>query len=225
MVSQFRYLTLKERVYKDLLELIVAGDIPLGSQIDEREIAQKLSVSRTPLREAIGTLAKEGLVEYRPYRGNFVRSFTAEEVDDLYEVRKVLEGLAVRLAVKRLSDQDVEDLAAILDELETALEQNDLDLFSAADRRFHEAIAALSGNATLIDSLNRLGLQVRILRYVANRDAEVIRRTALERPRILAALRARDAELAAGLMEAHIEGVRRSVVAQIEARESEGGNL
>ena len=224
-MSTFRYLTLKERVYKDLLELIVAGDIPLGSQIDEREIAQQLSVSRTPLREAIGTLVKEGLVEYRPYRGNFVRSFTAEEVSDLYEVRKVLEGLAVRLAVKRLSDQDVEDLGAILDELETALEQNDLDLFSAADRRFHEAIATLSGNATLIESLNRLGLQVRILRYVANRDAEVIRRTALERPRILAALKARDAEQAAQLMEVHIEGVRRSVVAQIEAREREGGDL
>ncbi len=225
MVSQFRYLTLKERVYKDLLELIVAGDIPLGSQIDEREIAQKLSVSRTPLREAIGTLVKEGLVEYRPYRGNFVRSFTAEEVDDLYEVRKVLEGLAVRLAVSRFSNKDVEDLAAILDELETALEQNDLDLFSAADRRFHGAIAALSGNGTLIDALNRLGLQVRILRYVANRDAEVIRRTALERPRILAALKTRDADLAAQLMEAHIEGVRRSVVAQIEAREREGEDL
>lgn len=223
-MSSLRHLTLKEHVYHRLLNSIISGDIPLGSQIDERKVAEMLSISRTPLREAIGTLVEEGLVEYRPYRGNFVRRFTAKQVNDLYEVRKALEGLAVRLAVTNLSDADLSGLVSTLEDVKIALEQNDLDEFSAADRRFHESIAQLSRNETLVESLNRLGLHIQVIRNIANRDPDVVERTSHERPRILEALKARDAELAAHLMAEHIEGIRRSVVAQVETYERSGTN-
>lgn len=218
-MSELGYPTLKERVYHTLRELIASGEIPPGSQIDERELAERLSISRTPLREAVGTLAREGVVEYRPYRGHFVRVFTAKEVSDLYEVRKVLEALAVRLAVQKLSDESLTSLLTILDEVHLALEQEDMKKLSQADRKFHSTIAQLSCNETLIDSLNRLGLQISIIRTIAHRDAGVVERTTRERPRIVAALKLRDAELAAKLMEEHIEGVRQSVVSQLDARE------
>src|SRR5262245_15354514 len=81
-----RHLTLRERIYEELVRMIVSGDLPSGAPIDERMLVERLAVSRTPFREAIGTLEKEGLVEIRPYRGFFVRSFSREQINDLYEL-------------------------------------------------------------------------------------------------------------------------------------------
>ena len=106
-VGKIEHYPLNRRIYYKVRELIESGVIPPGAQLDERALANDLSVSRTPLREAIATLVEEGLVERRPYRGNFVRMFTAKQVDDLYEVRKALEGLAIRLAVLRLTEEEL----------------------------------------------------------------------------------------------------------------------
>ena len=211
------YPTLKERVYYRVRDLVVSGAIPAGNQIDERLLAEQLQVSRTPLREAISTLAREGIIEYRPYKGSFVRTFTAEEVRNLFEVRKALEALAVRLAVTHLTNSGLDSLLGILDDVQAALDTNDLDLFNQADQRFHATIAQLSRNQTLVDQLDRLGLQVQMVRTIANRDPGLVERTMDERPKILAAIKTRNAQLAADLMERHIEGVCAAVTSQLEA--------
>lgn len=220
MRNKLEHNPLNRRIYYKVRELIASGAIPAGAQLDERTLANDLSVSRTPLREAIATLVEEGLVERRPYRGNFVRTFTAKQVNDLYQVRKTLEGLAVRLAVSRLTEEALTQLRFILNETQEALEQGDMVSYSVADQRFHNAIAQLSDNEILLEALGRLQRQIQIVRMGANRDPQVVTRTAIERPRILAALEARDGELAAQLMEEHIEGVRRSVIALIEESET-----
>lgn len=220
MINKLDHEPLNRRIYYRVRELIESGTIAPGTQLDERSLAQDLAVSRTPLREAIATLVEEGLVERRPYRGNFVRTFTARQVNDLYEVRKALEALATRLAVPRLSEDALAHIGIILDEAQKALEQGDVLGYSLADQRFHNAIAQASENEILIESLGRLKRQIQLVRLTANRDPHVVERTALERPRILAALQARDAQLAAQLMEEHIEGVRRSVIAQLTASEA-----
>lgn len=211
--------TLNHRVYRQVRELVVAGDIAPGAQLEEQTLADRMGVSRTPLREAIAQLVTEGLVENRPYRGNFVRAFTARQVRDLYEVRKTLEGCAVRLAVPRLTAPHLATLRDILADVQRALDTGELTWYSTADRRFHNTLASYSENQTLIDCLERLGSQIQVVRTMANDDPATVRRTAFERPHILAALEARDAEAAARLMEGHIEGVCHAVVAQIEARE------
>ncbi|HZT98436.1 MAG TPA: GntR family transcriptional regulator [Ktedonobacteraceae bacterium] len=216
MAEKLEHYTLNQRIYYKVRELIESGAIPAGAQLDERTLAQDLAVSRTPLREAIATLVEEGLVERRPYRGNFVRTFTARQVNDLYQVRQALEGLAIRLAVPRITADDLEQIRAILDSCQDALERDDMAAYSAADQRFHDSIARLSDNEVLIESLDRLRRQIQLVRIQANRDADVVQRTALERPLILAALEDRDADLAARLLEEHIDGVRSSVVALIE---------
>lgn len=209
-------ITLNERVYARLRGSLAGGKLMSNSRLDEEALGRELGVSRTPIREAIGKLTKEGFVEYRPYQGNFVRSFSAAQVNDLYTVRQTLESLAVRLAVPRLSDADIRRLIDILREAEMALESGDMLAYSAADRHFHRAIAEYSGNETLLESLDRLSVQVQIIRTVANHDPGVAARTAGERPRIVAALAARDAERAAALMAEHIDGVRQAVVMQLE---------
>ncbi len=208
--------TLNQSVHHRLRSMIESGALEPGSRLDEKALSESLGVSRTPLREAIGKLAQEGLVEHRPYRGNFVRSFTPKQVGDLYEVRKALEGLAVRLAVANMSCEDVNALRGILDAVQEALDRGDMDGYASADQRFHATLARLSGNEVLVEALERLRHRIQMVRAFANRDPDVVQRTAHERPRIVAALEARDGELASRLMEEHIEGVRRSVVAQLE---------
>ena len=208
--------TLNHSIYESLREMIATGRLVTGFRIDERAISEQLGVSRTPLREAIAKLAKEGLIEQRPYRGNFVRAFSPKQVNDLYETRMVLEGLAARRAVANLTDEGLAELTQTLDNIQTALVQGDMAAFSAADQRFHSTIARLSGNETVIESLERLRAQVQLVRLAANRDPGLVERTARERPEILAALRERDTDRAARLMEEHIDGVRRTVLKQLE---------
>ncbi|MEZ4834699.1 MAG: GntR family transcriptional regulator [Caldilineaceae bacterium] len=208
--------TLNQQVYTRLQEMIRSGSFRLGEQLDERTLATDLEVSRTPIREAISQLVREGIVEYRPYRGNFIRKFTVKQVNDLFLVRAALEALAVRLAMPKISQEVDIKLRQILDRVHQALEVNDITAYSDADREFHETLIHLTGNETLIDSLDRLGFKIQMIRTIANRDPHVVERTHQERPRILAALESRDADLAAKLMEEHIDGVRKAVIAQLQ---------
>lgn len=212
--------TVNGLVFVKLRDLITNGEIPLGERLDERALAQAMGISRTPLREAIGRLANEGLVEHRPYRGNFVRTFTAEQVANLYDVRKTLEAMAIRLAVTHLSDENLDRLRSILDDVRQCLANDDLVAFGEADRRFHRAIAELSRNETLIDTLERLNVHIQMVRTIANRDPDVVARTTKERKNILSALESRDADAAAELIAEHIEGVKQAVMRQFAEGET-----
>jgi DNA-binding GntR family transcriptional regulator len=223
-MASLQYQTLNQQVYSRLQTMILSGVLRLGEQLDERTLAADLEVSRTPIREAIGQLVKEGIIEYRPYRGSFIRTFTIKEVNDLFLVRAALEALAVRLAMPKISQEVADNIHQILDRVHEALEQEDMVAYSNADREFHETIMRLTGNETLIDSLNRLSFQIQMIRTIANRDPHVVERTHHERPLILAALEARDGELAAKLMEEHINGVRKAVVVQLESLEKAKSN-
>jgi DNA-binding GntR family transcriptional regulator len=215
-----RHKTLRERIYEEIVRLIVAGELPSGASIDERSMIERLDVSRTPFREAIGTLAKEGLVEIRPYKGFYVRSFSLKEIEDLYELRKELEGFATRLAVERLADADVEKLERILDNAVSALRRRDMAAYADHDREFHETIAGLSGNVALIETLARLDLQIQICRLIANEDRDFADRAVQERDEILTAFRARDAAGAADVMRNHIADVKAAVVERYRERET-----
>ena len=209
-MTALQHQTLVERIHERLSAMLAAGELVPGSRLDERALADAMRVSRTPLREAIGRLTREGLVEHRPYRGAFVRTLSATEVSEIYEVRRVLEGLAVRLAVPLLTDADIDEVHAALEATERTLAGGDLVGYAAADQRFHDLFIRVAGNGTLSETLARLRLQIQSIRLVANRDPTIVARTAVERPLIVAALEARDAETAARLMEEHIVGVGRS---------------
>ncbi|MCZ7911549.1 GntR family transcriptional regulator [Agrobacterium leguminum] len=204
--------TLRERIYEEIVRLIVSGELPSGVSIDEKLLTERLQVSRTPFREAIGTLAKEGLIEIKPYRGFFVRSFSRKEIEDLYELRKTLECFAVELAVPQMSDTHIAGFERILDEAVAALRRGDLQTYGMRDREFHETIAELSGSAPLIETLARLALQIQICRAIANESKEFAERAAQERDDILQAFRARDIPRAKALMHAHISDVQQAVL-------------
>jgi len=211
MAMDVKLSTLRSRTYEALLDLILSGELPAGSTLDERALAERLGVSRTPFREAVAMLAREGLVDIRPYRGFLVHLPDPKEIDDLYQLRRVLESFGVRLAVEHISNADIAQLEKVLDAAVAALEAGDIEAYGVHDARFHARLVELSGNEPLMQTLERLSLRIQMGRTAANRVAHFAEDAAKERDAILAALRARDADGAAALMDAHIAHVQRAV--------------
>jgi len=215
-----RHQTLGERVYHEILRRVVDGRLPIGSKLDENELAATLNVSRTPVREAITKLIGNGLLVYQPYRGNSIRSFTAKEAFDLYEVRKLLEMHAVRLATTLATPQSIAGLRQAIAAVDTALQEGDLVAYSLADQHFHNELAQRSRNKTLIETLEHLQGQIQLIRVIANRDPSVLEITAMERPTIIDAMAEGNAELAAQLMEEHISLVQERVTRVLQELET-----
>jgi DNA-binding GntR family transcriptional regulator len=158
--EKLRKRTLPERIYEEVVRLILAGELPSGGWVDEKRVIDKLRVSRTPFREAIGILAKGGLVEIKPYRGFYVRSFSRSETADLYELFKRLECFAVELSVPQMSDCDIRRFEDMLIEAGAALQRGDAKTYAMRDREFYENLAEQPENSALIEALARVALQI-----------------------------------------------------------------
>jgi len=204
--------TVNQRVYERLRDHILAGGIALGERLDERLLAERMHVSRTPIRDAVGKLVKEGLVEHRAYQGNFVRSFTVQEVTDLYELREELEAMAARLAAGRRTDEDLAELGDLVGSAAAARKKSDMTAFADADRRFHALITRMARNSALTTALGQLEQQIRLARNLANQDAGTVDRTVSERMRIAEAIATGDADGAARAMREHVRDVGATVL-------------
>ncbi len=204
--------TLRERIYEEVVRLIVSGELPSGGWVDEKLVIKRLRVSRTPFREAIGTLAKGGLIEIKPYRGFFVRSFSRSETADLYELYKQLESFAVELAVPQMSDRDIRRFENMLVEAVAALQRGDIKTYAMRDREFYETIAQQSGNAALIDALARCALQIQLCGTITSASREFAERTAHGYDDIIQAFKARDTPRAAFLVRGLVGHAQEAVL-------------
>jgi len=213
-LEKLRKKTLRERIHDEIVRLIVSGELPSGEWVDEKQVIGRLQVSRTPFREAIGILAKGGLVEIKPYRGFYVRSFSRNETADLYELYKRLECFAVELAVPQMSDYDIRRFEDMLSDAMVALKQGDIETYAMRDREFHESVARQSGNSALIETLARFTLQIQLCGGIANVSREFAERAAHACDDIIQAFKARDTPRAAFLMCAHISHVQEAILAR-----------
>jgi DNA-binding GntR family transcriptional regulator len=221
-VTRVQHKTLEERVYEELVRLIADASLEPGTQLDEQELAAGLGVSRTPLRAALSRLVQEGLAVAVPYRGTFVRRFTAREIDELYEVRTVLEQLAARRAAERIDAQQLAALELTVEATEAARARDDVAAVNAADAEFHRLIALAADNRLLVDMLDSLRLRVQGLRSVAT-AAWRPRRQRANRRQIVGALSRRDGEAAARLMDEHLQPVRQAVLSHLVSDASADG--
>jgi GntR family transcriptional regulator, rspAB operon transcriptional repressor len=200
----FDNLTLWQRVYDHLRDEIMADRLPPGTELSEVALSRELSVSRGPIREAMGRLAAEGLVTVRPRRGAEVRAITPGELVDSYQVREALEVLAVRLATPRITESDLERLEELVDSMATHSRNDAVADFFAANVVFHQLLCELSGNKKLQEVHHRLAseigrFQAQTLALRGNLEGSVNEHRA-----ILAAMRLGDAEKAAALTAAHV---------------------
>jgi DNA-binding GntR family transcriptional regulator len=213
-LEKLRKKTLRERIYEEVVRLIISGELPSGGWVDEKQVIKRLRVSRTPFREALGTLAKGGLIEIKPYRGFYVRSFSRDETADLYELYKRLECFAVELAVPQMSDRDIRRFENILAETVVALQRGDMKTYAMRGRKFYETVAEQSGNSALIETLARFALQIQLCGTIESVSREFAERAAHGCDDIIQAFKARDTPRAAFLVHAHISHVQQLILAR-----------
>jgi DNA-binding GntR family transcriptional regulator len=182
--------------------------------VDEKRVIDKLRVSRTPFREAIGILAKGGLVEIKPYRGVYVRSFSRDETTDLYELYKRLEGFAVELAVLRMSDHDIGRFENTLTEAAAALQRGDTKAYAMRDQEFYENIVEQSENSALIEVLAPVALQIQLCGTITSASPEFGERAAHGCDDIIQAFKARDTPRAAFLVRGRISHAQEAILAR-----------
>lgn len=195
--------SLAERAYEQLKAMTVTYQFRPGERLAELDLAKRLKVSRTPIREALNRLVTEGFLTFTPNRGFQCRPLDAKEIFDLYEVRRALEAASVRLAVERASDDDLADLARFVKRSRGVPESASVMDLVRLDEEFHERIAVLSGNAELLRILQNINARIRFCRWI---DMENGRRakTQNEHAHVLDLLVARDAEGCAKAINAHI---------------------
>lgn len=216
--------SLAEQIANRLRRDILRGNLLPGMSVKERDIAADIGVSRTPIREAIRILSKEGLVELRPSRSPIVAVSDISEVSDQAEVLIALEKLSAELACKKATDAEIENLSNINAYMSENFDRTDpLDMFEI-DMSFHMAIAAASGNKALATTHGTFLRRLWRARYLSaiqkrNRDRVVTHHTA-----ILNALRARDSVAARNAIDNHLQYLAediRSVIEQETATVSE----
>lgn len=171
-VNMNEYLPLRDVVFNTLRQAILRGELKPGERLMEIQLANKLGVSRTPIREAIRKLELEGLVLMIPRKGAEVAEITEKNMLDVLEVRKALEELSVQLACDRISKGQIEELKVAAKEFQQVLKSGDVTRIAEADVKFHDIIFAATDNQRLISLLNNLREQMYRFRveYLKQKD-------------------------------------------------------
>lgn len=193
-----------ERVYRALKDLAVNYHFRPGAKVNEVDLARRLNVSRTPVREAINRLVQDGFMTFTPNKGFFAREISPAQVRDLYELRAGIEVTAVRLACRRAEEADITALAQSWTRAIDASGDYDFDLIADADEAFHLRIAELSANQQIVQALDAINAQIRMFRRVDQESRGRRGDTQREHLDLLTALAERDAERAAATMEKHV---------------------
>ncbi|WP_226575749.1 GntR family transcriptional regulator [Acuticoccus sediminis] len=201
--------TLGDRVYGQLLDAIMTGEIPLGAKIREIELAQRFGVSRGPLREAIRRLEERRIVVRTAHVGARVNELTSQALLELFYVREAMEGMAARLASERMSDREIAELGALLEHHAEVVERSDIYAQPSSDRDFHYLIAKGARNDLIEGLLCRdLYQLLRIYRFKHSAQPGRAQRALLEHQRIAGAIADRDGDLSEILMRRHIRAAR-----------------
>lgn len=199
--------TVTEQVYELLRSRITSGLYPGGTHLVERQLAAELQVSKTPVRESLTRLEKEGLVECEPGRGMRVRSLEPAEVLDMLELREVLEGFAAEKAAGLVSAKELADLESIIDSSEH-LELTDVGTYKKLDEAFHRALWRASRNRRVQDLMTLLLDQIRMVMTTTMGLPGRRIDSPIEHRRILTALKAGDSDAAGTHARAHIRNAR-----------------
>ncbi|NNF24859.1 MAG: GntR family transcriptional regulator [Rhodobacteraceae bacterium] len=193
-----------DEIASELENMILEAKFNDGERLDEVQLADRFSVSRTPIREALQRLAQSGLVEQIPRRGVFVRQPGAIELLEMFEVMGELEAACARLAAVRITDEALEELAHTNARCEAVVAAQDAERYYAENERFHRIIYKQSGNGFLEGETMRLQRRLKPFRRLQLRLRGRLRQSMSEHESIVTALTNGDADAAAELMRNHV---------------------
>ncbi len=212
-----------ETAYQILFEKIISKAFFPGQRLDLAFIEAQLGISRMPLRLALHRLEHEKLVEIIPQSGTFVTNPSSKDIAESFDIRIILECYAIELAVKRITDQDIEKLQGSTGEMEKLISAENWDSiylsYLSADARFHKEIALISGNRRLLKVLERENTHVQGSRIFFDYHKNDLVETVDEHNRIISALSNRDASKAKAEMHAHLDRVKKYLVKLLAGNE------
>ena len=204
-----------------LREMIVSGTLAPDEKINERELCEAFGVSRTPMREAVQALAKEGLIQLTPRRGARVAPLTLEDLEEVFPIMGALEALAGELACRHITAEAVTEIRRCHDAMLAAYAKGDLAAYFPLNEEIHERIFRAAGNETLLQMRRSLAARVRRGRFRANLSTGRWKQAVAEHEDIIAALEARDGSALARVLKDHLarklDTVRMALLAGREA--------
>ena len=208
ILSQALYLQVADR----LRDQIYQHELTPGDAIDEMALCERFGISRTPLREALKVLSSEGLIELIPRRGSFVRSMDIDELNELFPVMAVLEGLCAKEAVEKCTPQDLKKLEKMHEKLESLVKEENIDAYYEQNFVFHQAVQDLSGNKWLQRVIGDLRKVLRLARHMQLTIPGRLQESLEEHRQIMKAFTNQDPDLADHNMQNHLKQQWRSLV-------------
>lgn len=212
--------TVQQGVAADLRKAILTRRLAPGQALRQDELASMLGTSRTPIREALWQLEAEGLVTFRPRRGATVASLSREDIEDVFEIRAEVEGLAARLAASRIAPADVRQLERLNADMDRALTSP--ERFLTVDNEFHTTIVRCSHRPRVQALASSLRASVEHYLRAYAWQPHVLERSSDQHRRIVAALEAADAEGADRLMVAHVLHTSQTLAGLLEGEDALG---
>ncbi|WP_136810823.1 GntR family transcriptional regulator [Desulfosediminicola flagellatus] len=205
--------SLNDAAYSIIRTKILRGEFELGSRIREDVLAEEISISRTPVREAINRLVADGIIIKKSQKGLYLIDPEPEEIEDNIDIRTSLEKLSVTKCIQRSTDTDIEKISNVLNTFEEALTQKDYDACNELDAEFHTLIAQLSKNSSLIKLLDHLSAFFQLVRKKEKKSnpAKKNKRTLEEHLRIAEAIKRRDILAAQKAVEKNIQTMRKNL--------------
>ena len=192
-------------VYTSIEDKIISGEYRAGEQITEMRLSGELGVSRTPVREALAMLEKDGLVELIPNKGAVVRGISQSDLLDIYSIRKRLEGLAAAMAAARIGDKGINELEEIMELSDFYLSKNNTEKLEELDSRFHTCIYNACESRMLAKILSDLHRVIGAYRRRSLDNPDRVGKSVAEHREIFEAIASKDAARAEELMSAHID--------------------
>lgn len=211
--------SLRVKIYNRLKNAILNGVYKPGESLIEMRLAKELGVSRTPIREAIRQLELEGLVSSIPNKGVVVEGVSAQDIEDIYTIRKMIEGLAAKWAAEKISDERLKELKDVLDLMEFFTEKGNVEKLSELDSRFHDIIFEASKSRPLESVLTNFHNFIQRARLVSVKASGRAIHSLEEHQEIYKALEAHDPETAEQVMIKHVESARENLVPYFEKQE------
>ncbi len=217
------FLPLRDVVFNTLRRAILTGQLKPGERLMEVHLANKLGVSRTPIREAIRKLELEGLVVMIPRRGAEVAKISEKSLQDVLEVRRALDEFIVELATSRITKEQLNRLKEAASEFEKATKDQDTATIAKADVAFHDIIMEATGNLRLKQLVNNLAEQMYRYRFVYLKDNSIHSQLVKEHKDIYQAISQKDTEAAKKAARIHIDNQEKSIINHI--RTENGGDI
>jgi DNA-binding GntR family transcriptional regulator len=200
-----KHLTLRERILETIRDAITSGKLKPGEKVAEPELAERMGISRTPIREAFRQLESEGYLTVIPRKGAVVISFSERDIEEFYAIKSILEGYAAKLACQNLSAREIEKLDAINEKLRQLADEGDVKHFFRVHNDFHEMFIKASDNDKLKELISDLLRKFQRLRIASLSLPGRMHISVQEHEKIIEAFRARNADLAEQLVRKNAE--------------------